>query len=36
MGLKTPDVKEPLATFKQRALAGLVPDFSTHPINYKW
>ncbi|NHJ05395.1 MAG: hypothetical protein EAX90_11260 [Candidatus Heimdallarchaeota archaeon] len=27
MSEKTPDVKEPLATFKQRALAGLVPDF---------
>jgi hypothetical protein len=24
---KTPDVKEPLATFKQRAIAGLFPDF---------
>ncbi|MCG3252489.1 MAG: hypothetical protein KAX09_01460 [Candidatus Heimdallarchaeota archaeon] len=27
MSEKTSDVKEPLATFKQRALAGLVPDF---------
>ena len=27
MSEKTPDVKEALATFKQRALAGLVPDF---------
>ncbi|MHA1556829.1 MAG: RDD family protein [Candidatus Heimdallarchaeota archaeon] len=27
MSEKTPDVKEPLATFKQRAMAGLVPDF---------
>lgn len=27
MGVKTPDVKEPLATFKQRAMAALVPDF---------
>ncbi|MHA1186584.1 MAG: RDD family protein [Candidatus Heimdallarchaeota archaeon] len=27
MSDKTPDVKEPLATFKQRAMAGLVPDY---------